>query len=116
MKILITGGAGFIGSALIKSILDNQKDSVLNVDSLTYAGNLQSLDGYHDSDNYNFAHVDICKQDRIDELFVSSHPGYRLLHDNIIIDEKRLPVFLDYISLVFQKFNFCTDWFNIFFV
>lgn len=74
MKILITGGAGFIGSALIKSILDNQKDSVLNVDSLTYAGNLQSLDGYHDSDNYNFAHVDICKQDRIDELFVSFKP------------------------------------------
>lgn len=45
----------------------------------------------------------------IDELFVSSHPGYRLLHDNIIIDEKRLPVFLDYISLVFQKFNFYVE-------
>ena len=40
----------------------------------------------------------------IDELFVSSHPGYKLLHDNFIIDEKRLPVFL-----VFQKFNFYVE-------
>jgi len=45
----------------------------------------------------------------IDELFVSSHPGYKLLHENFIIDEKRLPVFLDYVSLVFQKFNFYVE-------
>ena len=44
MKILITGGAGFIGSALIREIMINQDDSVLNLDSLTYAGNLKRLD------------------------------------------------------------------------
>ena len=43
MKILITGGAGFIGSALIREIMINQDDSVLNLDSLTYAGNLNSI-------------------------------------------------------------------------
>ena len=43
MKILVTGGAGFIGSALIRYIIDETEDSVLNVDKLTYAGNLESL-------------------------------------------------------------------------
>lgn len=43
MKILITGGAGFIGSALIRHIIDNTNDTVINVDKLTYAGNLDNL-------------------------------------------------------------------------
>ncbi|MCV5579784.1 NAD-dependent epimerase/dehydratase family protein, partial [Escherichia coli] len=43
MKILITGGAGFIGSAVIRYIINHTNDSVVNVDKLTYAGNLQSL-------------------------------------------------------------------------
>ena len=43
MKILVTGGAGFIGSALIRHIINNTDDSVVNIDKLTYAGNLESL-------------------------------------------------------------------------
>jgi len=59
-KILVTGGAGFIGSAVIRHIIENTKASVVNVDKLTYAGNLESLTGVSDSNRYTFEQVDIC--------------------------------------------------------
>ena len=60
MKLLITGGAGFIGSAVIRHIISNTNHSVVNMDKLTYAGNLDSLEFIKDSVRYVFEQVDIC--------------------------------------------------------
>ena len=65
MKILITGGAGFIGSALIRYLINDTQHSVLNVDKLTYAGNLESLISVSDNPRYSFAQVDICDGEKI---------------------------------------------------
>lgn len=60
MKILVTGGAGFIGSAVVRHIISSTEDSVVNVDKLTYAGNLESLQSVDQSERYAFERVDIC--------------------------------------------------------
>ena len=60
LKILITGGAGFIGSALVRHIINDTSHSVINVDKLTYAGNLQSLESVSDNSRYVFEQVDVC--------------------------------------------------------
>ena len=57
MKFLITGGAGFIGSALVRFIIKSTKHEVLNFDNLTYAGNLESLSSIENSDRYQFIKV-----------------------------------------------------------
>lgn len=74
MKILITGGAGFIGSAVIRHIICNTEDSVMNVDKLTYAGNLESLAEIDGSDRYAFEKVDICNRAELDRLFRECQP------------------------------------------
>ncbi|BCV40202.1 dTDP-glucose 4,6-dehydratase [Shewanella algae] len=74
MKILITGGAGFIGSAVIRHIVKNTKDSVINVDKLTYAGNLESLTDAAKSDRYTFEKVDICDRQELDRVFITYKP------------------------------------------
>lgn len=74
MKILITGGAGFIGSAVIRHIIQNTDDSVINLDKLTYAGNLESLDSISNSDRYEFECVDICNRQVLDEIFIKHQP------------------------------------------
>ncbi len=74
MKILVTGGAGFIGSAVIRHILSNTQDSVVNVDALTYAGNLESLPNAQESERYCFEHVDICNRAELDRVFNSHKP------------------------------------------
>ncbi|MGO2510071.1 MAG: dTDP-glucose 4,6-dehydratase [Vibrio hibernica] len=74
MKILVTGGAGFIGSAVIRHILSNTQDSVINVDALTYAGNLESLSNVEDSERYCFEHVNICNRAELNRVFKTHKP------------------------------------------
>jgi len=74
MKVLVTGGAGFIGSAVIRHILSHTDDSVVNVDKLTYAGNLESLAAVSDSERYRFEQVDICDQAALERVFAAHRP------------------------------------------
>ena len=74
MKILVTGGAGFIGSALIRHLIGNTSDQVVNLDKLTYAGNLQSLASVADSPRYCFERVDICDAAELARVFRQHQP------------------------------------------
>lgn len=74
MKLLITGGAGFIGSAVIRHIIKNTSDSVVNLDKLTYAGNLESLAEVSDDARYQFEQVDICDAQGLDRVFNLHQP------------------------------------------
>ncbi|HCG6789344.1 TPA: dTDP-glucose 4,6-dehydratase [Vibrio parahaemolyticus] len=74
MKILVTGGAGFIGSAVVRHILDNTSDSVINVDVLTYAGNLESIPQVESHPRYAFEHVDICDFAALEQVFKQHQP------------------------------------------
>ncbi len=73
-KILITGGAGFIGSAVIRQLIAETDATVVNVDKLTYAGNLQSLSSVADNPRYCFEHVDICDAAEVARLFREHQP------------------------------------------
>jgi dTDP-glucose 4,6-dehydratase len=74
MRILVTGGAGFIGSAVIRNIIQNTQHQVLNVDKLTYAGNLESLTSVDNNERYQFFQTDICDQVELEKIFHEFQP------------------------------------------
>ena len=74
MNILVTGGAGFIGSALIRYIMESSEHSVLNIDKLTYAGSLDSLAEVEQSPRYEFEKADICDSESVRRLIVRFQP------------------------------------------
>ena len=74
MRILITGGAGFIGSAVIRQYINDTTHDVINLDDITYAGNLQSLSSIADSDRYTFVQVNICDSVELKETFDRYQP------------------------------------------
>lgn len=74
MKILVTGGAGFIGSAVVRHLLADTDHHVVNVDKLTYAGNLESIPKASQSERYVFEQVDICNGVELDRVFAQHQP------------------------------------------
>jgi len=72
--ILVTGGAGFIGSALIRHIIKNTYHSVVNIDKLSYSGNLQSLESIESNKDYIFEQVDICDEKELNRIFKKNKP------------------------------------------
>jgi len=75
MKILVTGGAGFIGSAVVRHIIENTTDSVINVDKLTYAGNVESIANVSISERYHFVQADICDVQAMADVFDKYQPS-----------------------------------------
>ena len=98
-NILVTGGAGFIGSCFVRMMLDEHSDfSVVNLDKLTYAGNLENLSGYMDNPNHKFVKGDICDAELVAKLIdehnidavvnfaAESHVDRSLVEPGVFID------------------------------
>jgi dTDP-glucose 4,6-dehydratase len=79
MRVIVTGGAGFIGSALVRHLVLDKGYEVLNVDALTYAGNLASLHSVDDRSNYRFLHANICHREAMEQAFTEFQPD-RVMH------------------------------------
>ena len=75
MRILVTGGAGFIGSAVIRYILTETNNTVINLDALTYAGNLESIPERLQANKYIFCHADICDYSAVKNIFDEHKPN-----------------------------------------
>lgn len=74
--IFITGGAGFIGSALVRYLINETDNTVINFDKLTYAGNLESLKSIDTNERYNFVQGDICDKEKVAEVLAQFQPDY----------------------------------------
>lgn len=74
MKIFVTGGAGFIGSALVRYLIESTQDTVINLDKLTYAGNLESLAPVSSNPRYVFEKADICDRAALDNILARHQP------------------------------------------
>lgn len=74
--ILVTGGAGFIGSALVRFLIKETSHTVINFDKLTYAGNLESLKSIETNERYSFVQGDICDREKVSEVFNKYQPDF----------------------------------------
>lgn len=74
-NILVTGGAGFIGSAVIRYLINETNSNILNIDKLTYAGNLESLETVSNNPRYQFLHADICDKSAMTKAFQDFQPN-----------------------------------------
>src|SRR5437868_15202911 len=79
MRVMVTGGAGFIGSALVRHLVLERRYEVLNIDALTYAGYLPSLSAVENKPNYRFLHANICDRDAMEGAFADFAPD-RIMH------------------------------------
>jgi dTDP-glucose 4,6-dehydratase len=79
MRVIVTGGAGFIGSALVRYLTNEKGYSVLNIDKLTYAGNLASLDTIDKNSNHRFLKADVCDRKAMEQAFAEFQPD-RVMH------------------------------------
>src|SRR5690349_3546986 len=79
MRVIVTGGAGFIGSALVRHLVLEKGHEVLNVDALTYAGYLPSLKSVEGEGNYQFLHANICDRGAMDRAIAEFQPD-RIMH------------------------------------
>ena len=97
MKLLVTGGAGFIGSCFVRHILNTYSDyKVVNLDALTYCGNLENLNDVKDNPNYTFVHGNICNQDLVRDIIkdvdcvvnfaAESHVDNSIKHPEIFVE------------------------------
>lgn len=75
MNIIVTGGAGFIGSNLVKSLIKDKDNKVCVIDNLTYAANLESLDEVSKSERYEFYEINICDTDNLKKIFKKFKPN-----------------------------------------
>ena len=83
MRILVTGGAGFIGSALVRHLLQHTEHEVLNLDKLTYAGNLESLHSIASNSRYEFVKADIVDQATVSAVLARFQP-HAIMHLSLI--------------------------------
>jgi len=79
LKILVTGGSGFIGSALIKILINKYGHDVVNIDKLTYAANPKSLESVESTNSYKFYECDICDFDMVQNIFIEEQPN-KIMH------------------------------------
>ena len=94
-NILLTGGAGFIGSNLLRLMINKYPDyKIINLDKLTYAGNLENLTGLEDKANYTFVKGDICDSNLLNTLFEKHNINAVMLYKKIgfVIDKVKMNV------------------------
>ena len=109
-NILITGGAGFIGSHLVRLLVNKYSEyHIVNIDLLTYAGNLENLKDIENKDNYTFVKCDICDSEKVSEIFkkynIDSviHLAAESHVDRSIEDPLHLPKPMSWVHLVYYK-------------